>query len=209
MTTKPQLGKLLIALRDGYPNLFTESPDQWAARVSAFHNKIKRFDWGVVKEACDRAHDKYPDRFPTAGQLKGLCIAVDEEQRREHREREEEIARQRDDADTAARVSEERRTVIPDSRSDQERWAAKGKSPFHRLARRWKSESKNGDFDPNRPSPQGVGRRRMAELMQVIEENTQTEFSRISGSRKHAREPGDDDHRDDPFLQPPGDDCPV
>lgn len=188
MSGKRAVGRILVLLRDAYPELVCETEEQWSSRVDAYFAKLRRFDGEVVGKACDRAHDRYPNRFPTASQLASLCVAVDSEQRQAHRDREVQLDRDREDSEMAAHISEKRRTVIPDTRADQARWTAEGESPFERLARRWECESKNGGWDPNRPSPSGVGERRLKELMAALDDHGK--FGTRADAKQSKPEPG-------------------
>ncbi len=167
MTTLASTSRFLGLLRDQYPNLFAGEPGQWKARVVAYHSKLRRWDDEILSKACQRATDKYPDRFPTAGQIGGLCQNVEVELREAWHLESARIGREREDADNAQRVADLREKVIPDSRADQERWCSTGK-PFERLARYWECESKNNGWDPNRPAPRGVGGRRMKEFFDLM-----------------------------------------
>jgi len=210
MTTRTQTSNLLLALRDGYPNLFTESGDQWASRVAAYHKKLGKFDYETVKAACDAAPDKYPDRFPTAGQLASIAIGIEEVLRRSHQEKEDARRQAEEDKATADWVTHRRNDVIPSSPEDQEAWIKAVESPFDQMARRFEVESKNGNFNPNQKSPPGVGERRAREIVELLEAH-----GAFCDPFCRPREPGSDDDLEEPGAwiaaenNEPGDDCPL
>jgi hypothetical protein len=193
VSTKPQINRELVALRGGYPNLFTEKGEQWDRRVDAYFLKLRRFDIDLVAKACERAPDKYPDtKFPTSGQLVQLCVAISKEEAKQAREDSDARARKIENENTRQYVMDRREHVIPDHRDDQARWCAETDCPFEALARKWECESKNSNYDPNRPSPTGIGERRMAELMAQMSKDTGLEFTRIGKDRPREREPGEE-----------------
>lgn len=193
MSTRPQINRELLALRGGYPNLFVEKGDQWDRRVDAYFLKLRRFDIELVVKACERAPDKYPDaKFPTSGQLAQLCVAVSTEEAKQEREDADARARKIEDENTRQYVMDRREHAIPDHRDDQARWCSAPSCPFERMSRKFECESKNSNYDPNRPSPQGVGERRMAELMALMSEDRGIEFGSVGKGEPRDREPGEE-----------------
>ena len=170
MSTEAMVNRELVSLRDGYPNLFTESPDEWMGRVKAYHSKLRRFDIETVTVACERAPERHPDRFPTVGQLAAICRVVSAEHDKLAKRAAEERRREEEARNIAQYVADRRRHVIPDGVAEQERWINEATSPFEQLSRRWECESMNRNLDPNRPSPRDVGERRISELMHLLAE---------------------------------------
>jgi hypothetical protein len=168
--SKAQIAKLLVRLRDNYPSLFVGSESEWAARSNAYWEKLRRFEVEVIDEACDQATEKYPDRFPTSGQLVSLCKGIIYE--REKREREERTHADsiREERETREKVEYLRREIIPNDQAGQQAWIAEGETPFERLAREFEVESKRLNLDPNRASPREVEQRRMQALMRTWDE---------------------------------------
>lgn len=170
MTTQRELNEAMVILRESYPQLVKETPEEWARKVKSYHNKLRRFDVVIVGEACERAIEEHPRFFPTTGQIVNLCKRIDSETKsRQHVESEE--RRQREE-EIACRdyVMQRRANVIPDTSEEQRLWVESAPDPFVRLARQWEVESKNGRFDPNKPSPRGVGERRGKELNELMEQ---------------------------------------
>jgi len=161
--TKEQLSDELLTLRDLYPTLIREDPQQWKARVTAYHRTLRRWDIEAVKAACELAPDRYPDRFPTAGQLTGLCSHIAAKTKEELREQQARVSVSRKDKAILERVLHRRRNVIPDSVEDQERWITETDCPFEQLSRRWECESKNLGLDPTKPTPPEIHARRAKE----------------------------------------------
>lgn len=158
-------------LRDHYPALFVEDGGEWARRVTAYWSKVRRFDFDIIKAACEAAVERHPSRFPTAGQLVCLCDSVEKdlldaaaEERKKRLEREE-------NRRNAEYTDLRRRKVIPDTPEAQRRWIAEAPNRFERLARECECESKNRGLDPNAPTPKDIGRGRMVNLLTVLEES--------------------------------------
>jgi hypothetical protein len=158
----------LEKLRDEYPNLYVESPDQWKRRITAYHAKLRKFDDEVVTQACEQVAELYPDRFPTAGQIAVLCARIDRETTEARRQADEEEKKRRENESIREHTTKLRVLVVPDSREEQCRWMAEDPDPFGQLARQFEAESKNADHDPTEASPPGVARRRLDQIFGLM-----------------------------------------
>ncbi len=180
--SKAQIAKQLTRLRDNYPSLFVGTESEWAARSTAYWQKLRKFDVQLVEEACDQATEKYPDRFPTSGQLVGLCNAIAFDRDRREREDGQQAATVSEERETREKVDLLRREIIPNDHDGQRAWVAAGDTAFERLARGFEVESKRLNLDPNRPSPSEVEKRRTGALMRIWNE-AHTEPSTPEGWR--------------------------
>jgi len=187
---------LMDGLRALYPALFRMKIDEKARRDHAFWQKMQRYDAPTIKRACDLASERHPDRFPTAGQLIACCKDAMAEARRETAQHDEHASSEGEDAEIMAAVKHRRDTIIPRDKEEQWRWCQGARSPYERLARIWECESKNNGWAPDKPSPRGVGERRMAEFQELMADlDRKTKLDPNQKPRvepKKEREPGED-----------------
>jgi len=157
----------LTRLRDSYPSLFVGTEQDWLRRVSAYWQKLRRFDSDLVDLACDNAVDRYPDKMPTVGQLVNLCNEILSERKKRDAEEQQVSERIRTERENAESVEFLRSEIIPHDDAGQRRYVDEGDSPFERLARTWEVQSKRNDLDPNSSSPPELFRHRMSQLWET------------------------------------------
>lgn len=167
MSSKPHVRHCMEILRAEYSNLFVESPKEWGRRIDAYHGKLRRTETNILESACEAAATRYPNKFPTAGQLLALTIAVEQRLKSDAAKDANEARAAEADANNKASVDELRSYVIPDTAAGQDKWIAEGNTLAERTARSWEVLSKRRNFDPNRPCPNDVAKERWAGLREI------------------------------------------
>ena len=170
MSSKSYVRYCLDHLRSRYSELVAEDPQQWAARVDSCHAKLRRFDADVVEVACQRAFERYPQKFPTAGQLASLAIGVDVERKAAVTTAEKLRRQELEDREINAYVDELRNQVIPHDVREQEKWVDEGETKAEKTARWWEAQSKQLSLDPTQASPADVTKQRFRELHRIMDD---------------------------------------
>jgi hypothetical protein len=73
-TTDTVIAALLGTLRACYPQRIPDN--EWLVTVRRYKQEIDRFSSAAIKIACSDAWKRYPQWFPTLGQLVELCEAA-------------------------------------------------------------------------------------------------------------------------------------
>lgn len=102
-------------------------------------------EWAVGNTVME-APDRWPNKFPTAGQIREVVMGM--------------VSR-RDEQ--SGEQTEGMRPSVPTV--DQIHPA------FAKLAQQWEDESKKAGWDPDKPCPRAVGSRRMRELVKLWDEH--------------------------------------
>lgn len=109
----------------------------------AWGSFLGRYPTDVVGAAVMQAPDKWPDRMPTVGQIRGLIESI--------------IAKRR------SQTRDQQQSLKPKTSPS----TYTGHPKFNELAEKWESESIEAGLDPDRPPPHPITMRRMCELNEM------------------------------------------
>ncbi len=195
-----KFAEAMTLLRNAYGAFFGDA-DEWNGRLVSYFEQLRKYELRDVEEALRRApgREYYAERFPHAGQVERLAVAVELE--RKQRDQEERDARRRRSEDDIAR---EDFAAIPFGAEAQRVYIEEATGPFDRLARVWQCESKNLGLDPTKPSPPDIQARRMREFWSTWANHEPRTLATPHARRALPpparalayREPGEDDDRD-------------
>lgn len=169
--SKQLIAKAIEKLRDNYPSLFIGDKDQWNARANQYWQKLRKYEVDVVEEACDLATEKYPDKFPSSGQLVMLCKGIVHEREKTAYTRDQQAQLAREARENREAVEMLRKDIIPNDRAGQADWIAEGDTPFERLARESEVRSKRMNIDPNDTTPREEAAYRMRAINDLLGAN--------------------------------------
>ena len=169
-TSLEEFTKLLSTLKTKYPG-FNPTAQQWGTTVRSYHNSLLDFPPKCLARAFRDAELESPKFFPSSGTLRKLSSHARSAFRREAETRKHSADVVRDYKQLRERPREPRaiqgRTPLPVTEKAQQEYIAGGKDRFDRLGRYWELESRKLRLDPEKPTPDSIGKRRWEQFWDV------------------------------------------
>lgn len=161
---------------------------EWTARKARYYRGLQDHEWETVRKAMTVAPnpDRFPNRFPTVGQLAIICKDLERSKAVEDKARDTEAWRHRQDEETREEISALREVVIPNDPAKQKSWVLAAKTPWEGLARYWEAESKYLRIDPCGKTPEELHKRRLAQFWELW--NREHEGMKVPVGDSHGRQ---------------------